>query len=75
MTNSVQFRARLSIGGEILAGSATFLPVETARPGAHGGMFLPAMRHLLGFPPFFSFTRENFPVAQPLLKEACDEMR
>ena len=75
MKKTCQFRSRLASGGEILAQSATFLPVESGRRRAGREMFLPEIRHLLGFPAIFNFNPENFTVAQPLLKEACDEMR
>jgi hypothetical protein len=75
MKKSIQFRPQFASGREILAETATFLPVESGRRRAGREMFLPEIRHLLGFPAIFNFNPENFTVAQPLLKEACDEMR
>jgi hypothetical protein len=68
MKKSVQFHPQLASGREILAETATFLPVESARRRAGQEMFLPEMRHLAGFPTIFNFNPENFAVAQPLLK-------
>jgi hypothetical protein len=64
-----QFRSRLAFGGEILAQSATFLPVAPARPAAAGEICTSEMRHLAGFLPVLNFNRKNLTVAQPLLKE------
>jgi hypothetical protein len=68
MTKSLQFRSHLAFGGEILAGTATFLPVESGRRHAGQEMAAPEMQHLAGFLPVLNFNRENFAVAQPLLK-------
>ena len=61
--------------GEILAQRATFLPVETARSRAAAGNFPAAGAYLAGFLPVFTLNGKDLTMAQPLLKEACDEMR
>ena len=60
MKPTVEFRSHLVFGGEILAGFATFLPVESARPAVRGKMNRPEMRHLLGFLPVIHFNPEKF---------------
>ena len=75
MKTAFQFQSRLIFGGEILAQSATFLPGEPGRPPADEEIYMPEMQHLCGFLPTWNFNRKNLTVAQPLLKEACDEMR
>jgi hypothetical protein len=65
---TIPFRSRLEFGGEILARSATFLPVQPARLPAAGEIFTPEMQHLAGFLPVLNFKQEKFTVAQPLLK-------
>lgn len=69
MKTAIQFRSRLAFGGEILAQSATFLPVEPARPFAEEEIYAPEMQHLAGFLPVLNFNRKNLTVARPLLKE------
>jgi hypothetical protein len=69
MKTALQFRSRLAFGGEILAQSVTFLPVEPARRADDGEIYTPEMQHLAGFLPVFNFNRKNLTVAQPLLKE------
>ena len=68
MKTALQFHSRLAFGGEILAESATFLPVEPEGRGTTGNLYTPEMRHLWGFLPILNFNRKNFTVAQPLLK-------
>ena len=68
MKTALQFHSHLAFGGEILAGSATFLPVEPAGQGATGNLYTPELRHLGGFLPILNFNRKNLTVAQPLLK-------
>ena len=75
MNNPFQFRSRLAFGGEILAQPVTFLPVEPDWPPLRKEIYLPERLHLAGFLPVFNFNRKNLTVAQPLLKEVCDEMR
>jgi hypothetical protein len=60
MKTAVEFRSHLVFGWEILAGFATFLPVESARSAARGKMDRPEMRHLLGFLPVINFNPEKF---------------
>jgi hypothetical protein len=67
MKKSCQFHSRLASGGEILAQSATFLPVEPARPAPDGHIYQPEMQHFAGFLPVFNFNRKNLTVARPLL--------
>ena len=69
MKSAVQFRSRLAFGGEILAQSATFLPVEPGRLCADRDIFTPEQQHFAGFLPVLNFNRKNLTVAQPLLKE------
>lgn len=64
-----QFRSQLAGGGEILAQQATFLPVQTIRPGTEEAVFVSELGDLASFLPIFNFNRKNLTVAQPLLKE------
>jgi hypothetical protein len=75
MSPPIQFRSQFAGGGAILTQHATFLPVEPARSSAAGEICSPTMEHLAVFLPIFNFNRKNLTVAQPLLKEVCDEMR
>jgi hypothetical protein len=75
MNSSLRFRQRLTLEEEILARSATFLPVEFGRARTRKEIYRPKMRNLAGFSQVANFCREKIAVAQPLLKEACDEMR
>jgi hypothetical protein len=75
MKETFPFRASLTSGGEILTQPATFLPVQPGRLRPGGEFFLAERRHLTSFLPVLDFKPENSTVAQPLLKEACDEMR
>jgi hypothetical protein len=68
MKTALQFHSHLAFGREILAGSATFLPVEPDELRAGGNIYTPEMRHLGGFLPILNFNRKNLTVAQPLLK-------
>ena len=69
MKSAVQFRSRLAFGGEILAQSATFLPVAPARAAAEPAIYTSEMQHFAGFLPVLNFNQKNLTVAQPLLKE------
>jgi len=68
MKPPVEFRSHLTLGGEILAQSATFLPVKTGRRPASGEICPPELPDLAGFLPVLTFNRKNLTVAQPLLK-------
>jgi hypothetical protein len=68
MKNTLKFRSHLTLGGEILAQSATFLPVKTGRWPASGEICPPETLDLAGFLPVLTFNRKNLTVAQPLLK-------
>ena len=61
--------------GEILAQQVNFLPVEPAWRRVKGGIRAVKTHHFAGFPAILNINQKNLTVAQPLLKEACDEMR
>ena len=69
MKSALQFRSRLAFGWEILAHTATFLPVTPAVRDAGAEIYAPEPRHLGGFLPFLNFNRKKLTMAQPLLKE------
>jgi hypothetical protein len=75
MKKTRPFRFPRAFGGEILAQYATFLPVATGWLGADGEIYAAERPPLAGFLPILEFNRKNLTVAQPLLKEVCDEMR
>jgi hypothetical protein len=75
MKNPPSFRSRLSRGGEILTQRLPFLPVGPVPAAAAGGILRPKLQPRAGFLPVFRFNRKNLTLAQPLLKEVCDELR
>lgn len=75
MKTALSFRSRLAFGGEILTQQANFLPVEPVRLADESAIYTSEMQHFAGFLPVFKINKKHLTVAQPLLKEVCDEMR
>lgn len=75
MKNTVSSWLRKVFSGENFPSQATFLPVGTARQAPRSGNFLPEVVDLAYILPVFNNQGKFLTVAQPLLKEACDEMR
>ena len=75
MKTALSFRSRLAFGGEILTQQATFLPVGPVDADREAAIYASEMQHFTGFLPVFRINKKYLTVAQPLLKEVCDEMR
>jgi hypothetical protein len=75
MKNPLPFPFRPAWSREILTQHLPFLPVGPAPAAADGAISHPEMPPGAGFLPAFGFNPKNSTLAQPLLKEACDELR
>lgn len=68
MKPTFQFRSHLTLDGEILAQSATFLPAPTVWTSAETDLFTPESQNNAGFLPVLNFNFKKSTLAHPLLE-------